>query len=72
MATAFKVMERLGWVTHHTHHTILSMTLNAVAMTSDPLSKLLMSVTIALSSNTRTAANLLNLDCEKEKKEGDE
>lgn len=23
MATAFKVMERLGWVTHHTHHTIL-------------------------------------------------
>lgn len=21
MATAFKVMERLGWVIHHTHHT---------------------------------------------------
>ena len=40
----------------------LSITLNAVAMTSEPLSRLLMSVTIALSSSTRTAANLLNLD----------
>jgi hypothetical protein len=26
MATAFKVMERLGWVSHHTHHTTAHIT----------------------------------------------
>ena len=34
-------------------------------MTSDPLSRLLINVTIARSSRTRTAANLLNFDCKK-------